>query len=98
MDCHQTLRCHGKQHLIYVHEQSYRATLTSSVSDSILLDIKYEAVQKLRLVERCKEEINLLKTEMQNCIDFFSQRIWILQNLQETMKYEHKQTKIMHTI
>ena len=74
----------------HLHKQSYRASLTSSVSDSIPLDVKYEAVQKRRLVKRCREEINLLKTEMHNCINFFSQRIRMLQSLQESITYEHK--------
>ena len=67
----------------HLHEQSYRAALTSSGSDFIPHDVKYEAVQKLRIVERCKEEFCLLKNDMQNCIDFFDQRIRTLQSLQE---------------
>ena len=73
----------------HLHEQSYRAALTSSGSDSIPHDVKYEAVQKLRIVERCKEEFCLLKNDMQNCIDFFDQRIRTLQSLQEHITYEH---------
>ena len=72
----------------HLHEQSYRAALTSSGSD-IPHDVKFVAVQKLRLVERCKEEFCLLKNDMQNCIDFFDQRIRTLQSLQEHITYEH---------
>lgn len=75
-----------------LHKQTYRAALISCISDSIPLDVKYEAVRKWRLVERCREEIYLLKTEMQNCIDFFSQRIRMLQSLQECIMYAHGQT------
>ena len=71
----------------HLHEQSHRATLTASVSDSIPHDIKYEAVQRLRTVERCQEEFNLLKNEIQNCIDFFDQKIKKLQGLQELIRY-----------
>lgn len=62
----------------HLHEQSYRAALPSSLSVSIPPDVKYEAVQKLRTVERCKEEFHLLKADMQNCINFFTHRIRIL--------------------
>ena len=76
----------------HLHEQSYRATLASYISN-IPHDVKYKAVQKWRTIERCKEEVHLLKSEMQNCIDFFSNNIRTLQLLQETAMYEHKQTK-----
>ena len=73
----------------HLHEQSYRAILASSVS-SIPHDVKYEAVQKWRTIKRCEEEIQLLKIEMQNCIDFFSQNIRTLQLVQENEKYDYK--------
>ena len=65
----------------HLHEHSYRAALALSVSDSIPHDIKYEAVQKWRTIERCKEEICLLKTEMQNCIARMSRYCKVFKNV-----------------
>ena len=70
---------------INIHRQTYRASLTPKVGDLIPLEVKHEAVQKLKLLERSKEEIDLLKQEMKNCLEHFHQRIKSLQLLQEQM-------------
>ena len=64
------LRCHGKQRLIDPNSLTdvfYIALYVLSIPHNV----KYEAVQKWRTIKRCEEEIQLLKIEMQNCIDFF---------------------------
>ena len=65
-----------------IHRHTYKASLTSRTADSIPLEIKHEAVQKLKLFKRSKEEISLLKEEMKNCMCYLQQRIVSLQNLQ----------------
>lgn len=71
----------------HLHQQTYRATTISSAGDLIPQDVKYEAVQKWRVIERCREEISLIKAEMRNCIDFYSKRISALQRLQGNLMY-----------
>ena len=65
-----------------IHRHTYKASLTSRTADSIPLEVKHEAVQKLKLFKRSKEEISLLKEEMKNCMYYLQQRIISLQNLQ----------------
>ena len=61
--------------------------MVSSAADLIPHDVKYEAVQKLRMIERSREEVCLIKAEMRNCIDFYSESISALQRLQENLTY-----------
>ena len=68
---------------INIHRQTYRASLTPNAEDLIPLEVKHEAVQKLKLLQRSEEEINLLKQEMKNCLEHFKERIKSLQLLQE---------------
>ena len=66
-----------------IHRYSYKASLTSTTTDLIPVEVKHEAVQKLKLLKRSKEEIYFLKEEMKNCLDYFQQRILSLQHVQE---------------
>jgi len=72
-----------------IHCHTYRASLTSRPGDLIPLEVKHEAVQKLKLLKRSMEEISLLKEEMKNCIDHFQQRIMSLQMLQGQILSEY---------
>ena len=71
----------------HLHQQTYRASIVPSAGDLIPLDVKYEAVQKWRVIERSREEVCLIKAEMRNCIDYYSKMISSLQRLLENLMY-----------
>ena len=60
-----------------IHHRTYKASLTSRTADSIPLEIKHEAVQKLKLFKRSKEEISLLKEEMKTACVIYSKELYL---------------------
>jgi len=56
-----------------IHRHAHKASLTST--DSIPLEVKHEATQKYRLINKSCEEMELLKQEMKNCLEFYHKQI-----------------------
>ena len=66
---------------VNIHHYSYKASVQPTAS--IPLEVKHEAIQKLRTSKRSSEEIKLLKQEMMNCLAYYEQKIMSLKRLQE---------------
>ena len=69
---------------VNIHRHAYKAASVPSM-ETISIEVKHEAIQKLRASKRSLEETKLLKEEMKHCLEYYQQRITSLRSTQENI-------------
>ena len=74
---------------VNIHRHTYRASVPPTAS--IPIEVKHEAIQKLRISRRSLEETIMLKQEMKNSLEYYQQRIMSLRSLQKDILLQYNQ-------
>ena len=69
---------------VNIHRHAYKAA-SIPPTEAISIEVKHEAIQKVRASKRSLEETKLLKEEMKHCLEYYQQRIISLRSTQENI-------------